>query len=294
MITVDLRIKNTELTITSVEDLIKFQESESASGIEGSITYDGTKHFAYSLAEVMLVISSLNIGDLSDLVSVEVDLENSSKEIQEIILDAIVEIEELNDKSEVNIQDKMSHGYTINNATYGITIHRKMLMILNVDMHDRFLFNDELEYENKCARHLFLTDSQISGIKSYFEKYALSTQKEETLEDVDLVNSHEDIKHIAIGLVRKIDNLDAKAEINIMPNNPTTLISGNNSYSVYISANELLALKKGIRFDDYINKVGHKKVTLINDQLFKCVPYDLDLYYDCVDPYIVQLEEEIS
>ena len=115
MITVDLRIKNTDLTITSVEELIKFEESESKLGVEGSITYDGTKHFAYSLAETMMVISSLNIGDLSDLISVEVDFENSSEEIQEIILDAVVEVESLESRSEIQIGNHKFHNNIFNN-----------------------------------------------------------------------------------------------------------------------------------------------------------------------------------
>lgn len=270
MITVDLRIKNTELTITSAKELNKFLESKSTDGLEGSISYDGTKHFAYSLPEVMLIISSLNIGDLSELVSVEVDLENSSEEIQEIILDAIVEIESLDNKSEVNRVDDEYHNNIINNSAYQIRLFQSNLMILNVNMHDRFLFHDELEYEAKCARHISLTDSQIRGVKSYFREDILAkydTSASKKFDYIDLQNSHEDIKNIAIDLVRQIDNLDAKTDISIMSNNPQILIENDNKYSVYTIGSTLYAHKEGTKIEDFIEGIGHQTIPLTVEQI---------------------------
>lgn len=288
MITVDLRIKNTELTITSARELSKFLESESTDGLEGSISYDGTKHFAYSLAEVMSIISSLNIGDLSNLVSVEVDLENSSKEIQEIILDAIVEIDSLENRSEVNVGDDEFHNNIINNSVYQIRLFQSSLIVLNVDMHDRFLFNDELEYEHKSSRHISLTNSQISGIKSYFREDVLAkydTSASKKFDYIDLQNSHEDIKNIAIGLVRQIDNLDAKADISIMSNNPQILIENDNKYSVYTIGSTLYAHKEGTKIEDFIDGIGHQTIALTIEQICQCVTEDHD--YDHVDEYVL-------
>jgi hypothetical protein len=265
MITVDLKIKNTDLTITSVEDLIKFEESESKSGIEGTITYDKIKHQAYSLVEVMMIISSLNIVDLSDLVSLEIDMENSSEEIQEIILDAVVEVESLESRSEIQIGNHKFHNNIFNNSVYQVRLFKNVLMILNVDMHDSFLFNNELQYETKCSKHITLNDSQISGIKSHFRgevlaKYDTYISRESCC--VDLKKCYENIKNIAMDLVRELDNIDAKTAININQNDHSILESNGNNYSIYIVNNTLFAHKELKTCDELLSEKGIAKITL--------------------------------
>ena len=292
MITVDLRIKNTDLTITSVEDLIKFEQSESKLGIEGTITHDEIKHHAYSLAEVMLIISSLNIGDLSELSFIEVDLENSSEEIQEIILDAVVEIESLESKSEVQIGNHKFHNNILNNSVYQVRLFKDVLMILNVDKHDRFLFNNELQYETKCSKHITLNDSQIDGIKSHFTKELVNKYDKSVREEsrsIDLIECHESIHYIALGLVKELDNLDKFEGVSIMANNFSFLESKDAKYSIFMINKTLFAHKVGSSFIDILNGKGIAKIGLTEEQVSKWVTVDFE---NEIEPYIVQLDEE--
>ncbi|GAA6170728.1 hypothetical protein NBRC116592_03980 [Colwellia sp. KU-HH00111] len=292
MITVDLRIKNTDLTITSVEDLIKFEQSESKLGVEGIITHDEIKHHAYSLAEVMLIISSLNIGDLSELAFIEVDLENSSEEIQEIILDSVAEIESLESRSEVKVGSHEFYKNHINDSVYHIHLLKNDLVISNQKMYDLFFFKKELQYKDKHFKVIELTDSQINGVKSQFtkglfDKYDASVS--EVTQSIDLENCHESIKNIAIGLVRSINGYRSKAEVNIMDNNHSVLEVKGNKYSIFTLNNTLFAHKEGSSFKDILYNDVTAKVNLSEDQMSKCIAVDFE---DEVDPYVVQLDEE--
>ncbi len=159
-------------------------------------------------------------------------------------------------------------------------------MVLNVDMHDRFLFNDELQYETKCSKHITLNDSQVTGIKSHFRKETLVKYNKgvsEVSHSINLKNCHESIKHIAIGLVRSIDTYCSKAEVNIMQDNHSALEVNDNKYSIFTINNTLFAHKEGSSYKDTA------KVNLSAEQMSKCMTVDFE---NEIDPYIVQLDEE--
>jgi hypothetical protein len=202
MITLDLRIQDTELTITSLKELNDFQNLEDKRIVSGSITFDNIKHNAHSLAEILWTIGSLNIVTLSELLLVEVDFANSSNEIQEIILYSIVEIEGLKDSSEVNIEERNEYTYLINGFIYSLFYIKNSLVILNIDRHDRVIFNDEIEFTDKCSKQFTLTDSQISGIslklkEELLRKYDWKPEAE-NFQYIDLPKSHEYIQKNSI------------------------------------------------------------------------------------------------
>jgi hypothetical protein len=292
MITLDLRIQDSELTITSIKELNDFQKSEDKSIVSGTITFDDIKHNAYSLAEVLWTIGSLNIGTLSELISIEVDFDNSSNEFQEIILNAVVEIEDLEDSSQLNVESRDGYSYLINGTIYALYYAHNTLTVLNIDMHDRAIYHDELEYEDKCSKEFILTDSQKNGMSFKLKEELLrkfNWNPEKKSQDIDLPNSHENIQKIAFDLVRKIEDLDAKVDINFMPNNPSLLTVDNNSYSVYLYNSTLSVMKEGTSLDDCLDSIGHAELLLSDEQIIQCCPEDLE--YADIDPYVVNLED---
>ena len=112
-----VNVNGTESTITSIRDMVEFLKYATLfeSIVKGSITYDSIKYSVCSLTEVLVLIAQLNIRILSQIKTVEVSFEHSSKEIQKIVLDAIVDIEGLTDRSELDTEFEVLKALKVRN-----------------------------------------------------------------------------------------------------------------------------------------------------------------------------------
>jgi len=300
-----VNVNGTESTITSIRDMVEFLKYATLfeSIVKGSITYDSIKYSVCSLTEVLVLIAQLNIRILSQIKTVEVSFEHSSKEIQKIVLDAIVDIEGLTDRSELDTEFEVLKALKVRNnkVDYFISYKENQLMIRNEDMFERHIF--EIDYTNdNFEKSIILNDSQISGlacnvVNNIITNGHISGDLMKCFyRPISLVDCNDFAKKMIIETLYKLNNKEMDSKMKNITCNPgeSKFEFEGSTYSVFIHQYQFVLINENLFYTDRESPLSSARIDLtfndIND-FVKDVDYTEECEYAVKGDYLENLRD---